>query len=58
MGPGATNLVTGIAHAQLIGLPMISISGQKAIKNNWQGKFQIVDIVSLMKPITKILLLY
>jgi acetolactate synthase I/II/III large subunit len=53
LGPGATNLVTGIAHAQLIGLPMISISGQKAIKNNWQGKFQIVDIVSLMKPITK-----
>lgn len=53
LGPGATNLVTGVAHAQLIGLPMISISGQKAIKNNWQGKFQIVDIVSLMKPITK-----
>ena len=53
LGPGATNLVTGIAHAQLIGAPMVSISGQKAMRNNWQGTFQIVDIPSLMRPITK-----
>ncbi|RMF92633.1 MAG: acetolactate synthase large subunit [Candidatus Schekmanbacteria bacterium] len=53
LGPGATNLVTGIAHSQLIGAPLVSISGQKALKNNIQGKFQIVDIVNLMKPITK-----
>src|SRR3989338_8136733 len=53
LGPGATNLVTGIAHAQLIGAPLISISGQKAIKENWQGRFQIIDVVNLMKPITK-----
>jgi acetolactate synthase-1/2/3 large subunit len=53
LGPGATNLVTGIAYAQLIGAPMISISGQKAIKDNWQAKFQLIDIKSLMTPVTK-----
>ncbi|MDX9746454.1 MAG: acetolactate synthase large subunit [Syntrophales bacterium] len=53
LGPGATNLVTGIAHGQLIGAPIISISGQKALRHNRQGKFQLVDIVSMMKPITK-----
>jgi len=53
LGPGATNLVTGIAHAQLIGAPLVSISGQKALKDNRQGKFQLLDVVSLMKPITK-----
>ncbi|MFC2075532.1 acetolactate synthase large subunit [candidate division KSB1 bacterium] len=53
LGPGATNLVTGIAQAQLIGAPLISISGQKAVRDNRQAGFQLVDIVSLMKPITK-----
>jgi acetolactate synthase-1/2/3 large subunit len=53
LGPGATNLVTGVAHAQLIGAPLISISGQKAIRGNRQARFQLIDIVSLMRPITK-----
>jgi len=45
LGPGATNLLTGVAYAQLGGFPLLVITGQKAIKNNKQGKFQIVDIV-------------
>jgi len=53
LGPGATNLVTGVAHAQLIGAPLIAITGQKAIRDNWQACFQLIDVVSLMKPITK-----
>lgn len=53
LGPGATNLVTGIAHAQLIGAPMVSISGQKALRENRQARFQLIDVVSLMRPITK-----
>ena len=53
LGPGATNLVTGVAHAQLIGAPLISISGQKALRENRQARFQLIDIVSLMRPITK-----
>src|SRR5512143_2592724 len=53
LGPGATNLVTGVAHAQLIGAPLIAITGQKAVRDNWQAGFQLIDVVSLMKPITK-----
>ncbi len=53
LGPGATNLVTGVAHAQLIGAPLVSISGQKALRANWQARFQLVDVVEVMKPITK-----
>ena len=52
-GPGATNLVTGVAQAQLIGAPFRSISGQKALNNNWQGRFQIVDVVRMMEPLCK-----
>ncbi|MDD1633258.1 MAG: hypothetical protein LUP91_13770, partial [Methylococcaceae bacterium] len=53
LGPGATNLVTGIAHAQLIGAPLIAITGQKAVRDNWQACFQLIDVVSLMRPVTK-----
>src|SRR5665647_1179660 len=53
LGPGATNLVTGVAQAQLIGTPFISISGQKALTNNWQGRFQLVDVVRMMEPLCK-----
>lgn len=53
LGPGALNLVTGVAYAQLGGMPLIAITGQKALLDNWQAKFQIVDVVSVMRPITK-----
>jgi len=53
LGPGALNLVTGVAHAQLIGAPLISISGQKALRGNHQARFQLIDIVSVMRPLTK-----
>ena len=53
LGPGATNFVTPAAYAQLGAMPMIMITGQKPIKQSKQGKFQIVDVVGLMKPITK-----
>ena len=53
LGPGATNLVTGVAHAQLIGAPFISISGQKALRGNHQARFQLIDIISVMRPLTK-----
>ena len=53
LGPGATNLVTGIAQAQLGGMPLVAITGQKAIKNNWQGTFQLIDVVGTLQPLTK-----
>lgn len=53
LGPGATNLVTGIAHAQLGGMPLVVITGQKPIRKSKQGKFQIIDVVQMMQPITK-----
>jgi len=54
LGPGATNLVTPAAYAQLGGMPMMMITGQKPIKSSKQGQFQIVDIVTMMHPITKL----
>ncbi len=53
LGPGATNLVTAAAYAQLGGMPMVMITGQKPIKKSKQGQFQIVDVVEMMRPITK-----
>lgn len=53
LGPGATNLVTGVAYAQLGGMPLLVITGQKPIRANKQGKFQIVDVVRMFEPITK-----
>lgn len=53
LGPGATNLVTPAAYAQLGGMPMVMITGQKPIKKSKQGKFQVVDIVDMMRPLTK-----
>lgn len=53
LGPGATNLVTGVAYAQLGGMPVMVVTGQKPIKQSRQGKFQIIDVVGMMKPITK-----
>jgi acetolactate synthase-1/2/3 large subunit len=53
LGPGATNLVTAAAYAQLGGMPMLMITGQKPIKSSKQGRFQILDIVEVMRPVTK-----
>jgi len=53
LGPGATNLVTAAAYANLGAMPMVMITGQKPIRSSKQGQFQIINIVELMKPITK-----
>ena len=53
LGPGATNLVTAAAYAQLGAMPMMMITGQKPIKTSKQGQFQIVDVVEMMRPLTK-----
>jgi len=53
LGPGATNLVTPAAYAQLGAMPMMMITGQKPIKKNKQASFQIIDVIDMMRPITK-----
>jgi acetolactate synthase-1/2/3 large subunit len=53
LGPGATNLMTPAAYAQLGAMPMVMLTGQKPIKESKQGKFQILDIVEMMQPLTK-----
>ena len=53
LGPGATNFFTAAAYAQLGGMPMLMITGQKPIKSSKQGRFQIVNIVEAMRPMTK-----
>ncbi len=53
LGPGATNFVTAAAYAQLGGMPMMMLTGQKPIKKSKQGRFQILDVVSMMGPLTK-----
>jgi len=53
LGPGALNLTTGAAYAYLGAMPMLMITGQKAIKSARQARFQIVDIVGAMRPLAK-----
>jgi acetolactate synthase I/II/III large subunit len=54
LGPGALNLATAAAYAHLGAMPMILITGQKAIRTSQQARFQIVDMVATMKPLTKL----
>src|SRR3954463_15529645 len=53
LGPGALNLSTSAAYAHLGAMPMVMITGQKAIRSSRQALFQIVDIVTTMRPLTK-----
>src|SRR5881227_83514 len=53
LGPGALNFSTGAAYAHLVAMPMILITGQKAIMTARQARFQIVDVIASMKPLTK-----
>jgi acetolactate synthase I/II/III large subunit len=54
LGPGALNLTTGAAYAQLGAMPMVMITGQKGVLSSRQAQFQIVDILSVMRPLTKL----
>src|SRR6202047_4566433 len=54
LGPGALNFSTGAAYALLGAMPMILITGQKGILSSKQGRFQIVDVVASMTPLTKL----
>jgi acetolactate synthase-1/2/3 large subunit len=54
LGPGALNFTTGAAYALLGAMPMVMITGQKGILSSRQARFQMVDTVAAMKPLTKL----
>jgi acetolactate synthase-1/2/3 large subunit len=51
-GPGATNLVTGVAHAYVDGAPLLAIGGSSPVSQYGLGAFQEMDQLSMFKPIT------
>ncbi len=53
LGPGALNLATGAAYAHLGAMPAVLLTGQKPIKTSRQARFQMVDVVATMRPLTK-----
>jgi len=52
-GPGATNLVTGIANAYLDSIPLLAITGQVGLASIGRDSFQEADIMGITMPITK-----
>jgi acetolactate synthase-1/2/3 large subunit len=54
LGPGALNLSTGAAYALLGAMPMIMLTGQKGVLSARQARFQMVDTIAAMKPLTKL----
>src|SRR3979411_2878924 len=54
LGPGALNLTTGAAYALLGAMPSVMLTGQKGIMSSRQARFQIVDVVTAFKPLTKL----
>ncbi|WP_407355126.1 acetolactate synthase large subunit [Methanolobus sp. WCC5] len=52
LGPGATNLITGIADAQLDRAPLVAITGQSALEKTHKESHQYIDIVTAFKPFT------
>ena len=53
LGPGATNLITGIADAYLDRAPMVAITGQASSDKLHKEAHQVVDIVEMFRPVTK-----
>ena len=54
LGPGALNLRPARPMRLLGAMPMVMITGQKGILSSRQARFQIVDVVAAMKPLTKL----
>jgi len=53
LGPGATNLVTGVADANLDHAPMVAIAGQAGTNRMHKESHQVLDLVTMFQPITK-----
>ena len=53
LGPGATNLVTGVADANSDGAPLVAITGQVGTERMHLTSHQYLDLVNMFSPITK-----
>lgn len=53
LGPGATNLVTGVADANMDHAPLVAVTGQAGIKRLHKESHQAMDLVALFRPMTK-----
>ena len=53
LGPGATNLVTGLADAYLDRAPVVALTGQTGLSEMHKESHQYIDVVRMMKPVTK-----
>src|SRR6188474_559089 len=53
LGPGATNLVTGLADAFLDRAPVVALTGQTGLLEMHKESHQYIDVVRMMKPVTK-----
>jgi acetolactate synthase I/II/III large subunit len=53
LGPGATNLVTGVADALLDRSPLVALTGQGDLDRMHKESHQYIDVMALMKPVTK-----
>ncbi len=53
LGPGATNLITGIADALLDFSPMVAVTGQAGLPRLHKESHQYIDVLGILKPVTK-----
>jgi len=53
LGPGATNLLTGVADANLDRAPLVAITGQASLDRMHKESHQYIDLVSIFRPVTK-----
>jgi acetolactate synthase I/II/III large subunit len=53
LGPGATNLMTGVADANLDCAPLVAITGQVGTDRMYEGSHQYLDLVAMFTPVTK-----
>src|SRR5688572_21157814 len=53
LGPGATNLVTGVADAYLDRAPLVALTGQADLERMHKESHQYLDVIALMAPVTK-----
>src|SRR2546428_6465972 len=53
LGPGATNLLTGVADAQLDRAPLVAITGQAGLERVHLESHQYIDVVGMFEPVTK-----